>query len=108
MTELKQDEAPWEPVSKTIDAIYQRWVLRKNSGTVKFLRFEPDKAYPEHHHPDRTEWLYVDSGEIIAEIDGHVQNLKEGDHAEFPLNCRHSLKAGPNGSTVIAVALFEK
>ncbi|MCL4332158.1 MAG: cupin domain-containing protein [Candidatus Thermoplasmatota archaeon] len=107
MSELLMDGASWVLVSKTIEGISQHWAVRSDNGTVKFLRFDPEKAYPKHHHPDRTEWLYVISGEMTAQIDDEVHKLKEGEFAIFPVNSEHSLKAGIDGALVIAVAISE-
>ncbi|MGC8506626.1 MAG: cupin domain-containing protein, partial [Thermoplasmata archaeon] len=59
------------------------------------------------HHPDRVEWLYVISGEMTVQIDGEIHRLNEREHAMFPLNCEHSLKAGDKGAVVIVVAIHE-
>ncbi|MCL4480658.1 MAG: cupin domain-containing protein [Candidatus Thermoplasmatota archaeon] len=107
MSKLLMDDPSWELVSKAIDGISQQWAVRKDNGTVKFLRFDPEKAYPKHHHPDRTEWLYVVSGEMIAQIDDQVHRLREGEFAIFPVNSEHSLKAGSKGAVVLVVAIFE-
>lgn len=107
MTKLLEGAQSWEQVSKAIEGISQQWAVKKDNGTVKFLKFDPGKAYPKHHHPDRTEWLYVVSGEMIAQIDDEVHRLKEGEHAIFPVNTEHSLKAGNNGAIILVVAMLE-
>jgi quercetin dioxygenase-like cupin family protein len=107
MTRLQLDNTLWEQVSKAIEGIFQQWEIKNNNGTIKFLKFDAEKAYPRHHHPDRTEWLYVISGEMIAEIDDRTHNLSEGEFALFPLNSEHSLKAGRDGAVVLVVAIYE-
>lgn len=105
MSNLKMDDSSWEIVSNAVDGIRQQWAVKEESGTVKFLKFDPGKAYPKHHHPDRIEWLYVISGEMNAQIDDQLYRLKEGEFAVFPLNSKHSLEAGKNGAIVMVVAL---
>ena len=107
MSKLMMDDSSWEMVSKAVEGISQQWAVKKDSGTVKFLKFDPEKAYPNHHHPDRTEWLYVIFGEMNAQIDDQAHRLKEGEFAIFPVNSEHSLKAGSDGAIVLVVAIFE-
>jgi quercetin dioxygenase-like cupin family protein len=107
MAKLELDNPSWESVSRAIEGISQQWEIRNDNGTVKFLRFEAEKAYPTHHHPDRTEWLYVISGEMNAEIDHDTHKLEKGEFALFPVNSEHSLSAGPDGAVVLVVAISE-
>ncbi len=107
MVKLKSDDPSWELVSNAVKGVYQQWVVKKEGGTVKFLRFDPDVAYPRHQHADRTEWLYVVHGEMITEIGDQIHTLKEGEFATFPLNSQHSLKAGHKGAVVLVAAINE-
>lgn len=108
MTEPKVDQSSWKQVSNAIDGIYQQLAVSENNGTVKFLKFGPNKAYPKHHHPDRVEWLYVLSGGMTVEIDGEVRRMEEGEYAYFPINSQHSLEAGGKGATVVVAAFIQK
>jgi quercetin dioxygenase-like cupin family protein len=37
-------------------------LLQLSNGTVKVVRIEPMSVYPEHVHPDKTEYAFVMEG----------------------------------------------
>lgn len=97
----------WGPVSDGKLGIWQFLTKSSGAGTVKFLKFSPGAKYPLHFHPDRSEWLYVISGDMTVEIDGKKLELSSGEFASFPVNSKHSLSAGEKGSIVTVSAFFE-
>lgn len=50
-------------------------------------------VYPEHLHPDKTEYAYVVSGNPEFSIDNEYFIGKSGDFFIFPCNVKHSIKS---------------
>jgi quercetin dioxygenase-like cupin family protein len=66
-------------------------LISSDSASVKLIRIEPFSAYPQHVHPDRTEYAYVLKGKPGFNIDCTRSSGEIGDFFVFPVNQRHSI-----------------
>jgi quercetin dioxygenase-like cupin family protein len=62
------------------------------NGGVKLVKIEPLAVYPEHIHPDKTEYAYIIEGNPQFVIDNQVFEGKIGDFFIFPNNVKHAIK----------------
>lgn len=96
-------EERWEPVGQ-VEGIVQRLLVERPEGTVKYIRFAPETAFPLHHHPDRHEWCVVVEGTATVRVGESRRTLARGEHAEFPLGLEHQIIGGPEGALVLVGA----
>lgn len=67
--------------------------IQLSNGGVKLIKIDPMSVYPEHLHPDKTEYAYVVSGNPEFSIDNEYFIDKSGDFFIFPCNVKHSIKS---------------
>lgn len=63
-----------------------------SNGAVKLVKIEPMSVYPEHIHPDKTEYAYVIEGNPEFLIDNQCFIGKAGDFFIFPSSIKHAIK----------------
>ena len=90
-----------------IEGVSARELITLKEGTAKLIRLAPGAAYPEHQHPDRTEFTYVVSGRPRL-FDGTVHHdCVPGDCVTFPAKTKHSLgNPGTEEVVLLAGAIF--
>lgn len=84
---------PWNPNSEISGTYLGRTVGLKRTG-VNFARVPPGKeSFIYHSHHREEEWIYILSGQGIAEIDGEEFAIGTGDFMGFPTpSVAHHLK----------------
>jgi mannose-6-phosphate isomerase-like protein (cupin superfamily) len=55
---------------------------------------DPYGGAPRHVHHQQDEWLYIISGEFVAEVDGKRMRLKAGDSLLMPMKIPHRWSHG--------------
>ncbi|MDF2448091.1 MAG: Cupin domain [Bacteroidota bacterium] len=66
-------------------------LIDRLNGSVKLVKIDPSSEYPEHVHPDKTEYAYVIEGSVWITIGDRHLEATEGDFHIFPENIKHSL-----------------
>lgn len=86
---VRGSEQPWEPAP--VEGV--SWQLLKDvpEGTIKRFRLQAGATYPLHHHPDRSEWVYLVEGTLTLTLGSAVQELHPGDFAWIPARLPHGL-----------------
>jgi len=75
------------------------------ASTVKIITVSPDHRLSLQYHAKRSEFWRVLSGSGIASINGEDKPAKAGDEFEIGVGVKHRLAAGPEGITVLEIAL---
>lgn len=78
-------------------------LLSLDSGTIKIVKVLPLSGYPEHLHPDKTEYAYVLDGMPEFTIDTETYKGKAGEFFIFPTNTIHSIKNNTDMECLILV-----
>lgn len=94
--------------SKINGFLFHQLIEDKN-GTLKFTKIEPNSMYPEHIHPDKTEYVVVMEGnpEITVAQEKHKPN--PGDVIVLPRNIHHSIgNYSEKSATVLIGAVHHK
>lgn len=65
--------------------------LQLSNGAVKLVKIEPMSSYPEHIHPDKTEYAFVLEGSLEIVIDGLLLVGEVGDFFIFPSQIKHAI-----------------
>ncbi|MGB3519066.1 MAG: cupin domain-containing protein [Elainellaceae cyanobacterium] len=75
---------PWNPKSELSGAYLARTAGLKRTG-VNIARVPPGKeSFVYHAHYQEEEWIYIISGQGIAEVDGLEVEVFQGDFMAFP------------------------
>jgi uncharacterized cupin superfamily protein len=75
---------PWNPKSQVIGTALGKLAGLQRTG-VNFVRVPPGKeSFMYHTHTCEEEWIYILSGEGVAEIDGAEHKVGPGDFMGFP------------------------
>jgi quercetin dioxygenase-like cupin family protein len=77
-------------------------LIQLANGGVKLIKIESLSAYPEHIHPDKTEYAYIIEGNPQFVIDNQVFEGKVGDFFIFPNNIKHAIR----NNTIVACYLL--
>jgi putative monooxygenase len=67
-----------------------------SSGFMGVATIAPGDWIAEHYHPFSEEFVYVVSGELVAELDGEPREVRARQALFVPINVRHRLRN--NGS----------
>jgi mannose-6-phosphate isomerase len=74
---------------------------------VKFLNVDAGKRFSLQKHAKRSEFWKTIKGSGVAEVDGVEHQMNMGDEVEIPVGATHRLTGGPEGITVLEIALGE-
>ncbi|HEV7121345.1 MAG TPA: phosphomannose isomerase type II C-terminal cupin domain [Candidatus Paceibacterota bacterium] len=76
-------------------------------STVKFLHVAAGQRFSLQKHAKRSEFWKTIEGSGVASIDGADHPMNRGDEVEIPVGSTHRLTGGPDGITVLEIALGE-
>ncbi|GIM46437.1 hypothetical protein DNHGIG_19860 [Collibacillus ludicampi] len=92
-----------------IEGILSKNLIEYPEGTVKLVLLESGSAYPEHQHPDRTEYVYVLEGSVVLSVGESEYTCQIGDCIIIPVNERHALHNQTDKRTVLLIgAIFHQ
>jgi mannose-6-phosphate isomerase len=96
LTNRYHEDRPW--------GSFDRFTANELS-TVKFLHVDAGKRFSLQTHEHRSEFWKTIAGDGVASINGIDHELNMGDEIEIPVGTSHRLTGGPNGITVLEIAL---
>jgi mannose-6-phosphate isomerase-like protein (cupin superfamily) len=67
-------------------------LLDLEKGSLKKVRVLPNSTYPLHIHPNKTEWIYVLSGNPKITIGDATYASEKDDFFALPFNVEHSIE----------------
>jgi quercetin dioxygenase-like cupin family protein len=106
-TKISMSDLDW--VESTVKGFYSKEFLDHNRNTLKLVKVAPASTYPEHRHPDKTEFAYVLEGEVHIRIQDQWYTGKSGDYFLFPQNQLHSIRSnGERDCLLLIGAIPEK
>ncbi len=80
-----------------------------NQNSVKLIKAAPGSVYPEHIHPEKTEYAFVLEGNVDITINGDSFDGKAGDFFVFPKQQKHAIKNTSTHDCVLLIgALADK
>ena len=86
---IKQEQLDW--TKSKIKGFYGKELIAQEKGSVKIVRIDPIASYPEHHHPNKTEYAYIIEGNPIIVIENQHYMSEPGDFFIFPVNTKHAI-----------------
>ena len=98
---ISQSELDWNE-GKIKGFFGKELILLKNGG-LKLIKVVPLASYPEHLHPDKTEYAYVLEGTPEFMIDKERYQGKAGDFFIFPSKIKHTIKNKTNFECILLI-----
>src|SRR5665647_555109 len=93
--------------SGKVKGFYGRELINLRSGSVKFIKIDPFAIYPEHIHPDKTEYAFVVEGNPEFLIGAQLHNGQPGDFFIFPQQVKHSIRNPADGNCMLLVGAIK-
>ncbi len=81
-------------------------LLNIEQGTVKLVKVLPNSSYPEHIHPNKTEFAFVQQGNPEFFIGSEHFEGKEGDFFVFPAKEQHAILNSTNDTCILLIGAF--
>ena len=97
---IDPDSLDW--TSGKVKGFCGKELIALDAGSLKLIKIDPYAIYPEHIHPDKTEYAYVLEGNPEFVIDDDQYKSQPGDFFIFPQKVKHSIS---NPSDVICIIL---
>lgn len=86
---IKPDQLDW--ATGKIKGFHGKQLIDTENGGIKLIKICPQSYYPEHMHPDKTEYAYVLEGNPVFEIDNISYTSEPGDFFIFPSKMQHAI-----------------
>lgn len=102
---ISTPELPW--TEGKINGFFGKELLSLINGGLKLIKILPQANYPEHHHPDKTEYAYVLEGTPELTVNSEIYTGKTGDFIIFPLNIRHSIKNRTDTECILLIGSIQ-
>jgi quercetin dioxygenase-like cupin family protein len=98
---IEQEQLQWN--KGQVKGFLGKEFIQHSNGSVKLIKIEPISVYPEHIHPDKTEYAYVIEGSPEFLIDGQSFMGKSGDFFIFPSNIKHAIKNNTDIECIVLI-----
>jgi mannose-6-phosphate isomerase-like protein (cupin superfamily) len=96
LAQRHHEDRPW--------GSFERFTCNELS-TVKIIAVEPGATLSLQRHARRAEFWRILSGAGEVTLDSIVREAKAGDEFEVPVGTVHRVSAGPEGLTLLEIAL---
>ena len=98
---ISQTELDWN--EGTVKGFFGKELILLENGGLKLIKVAPFASYPEHIHPDKTEYAYVLTGNPEIMINLEVSLGKKGDFFIFPSNTKHAIQNKTNSECILLI-----
>jgi len=86
-----------------IEGFFGKELLSLRNGGVKLVRIKPSSFYPEHVHPDKTEYAFVLEGNPEFIIENETYSGKPNSFFIFPAGMKHAINNNHNEACVLLI-----
>lgn len=106
MNKIDSKKLDW--IEGNVKGFFGKSLLSLTNGGLKLIKVAPAAHYPEHIHPDKTEYAFVLEGtpELIINAETYSGNV--GDFFVFPINTKHSIINKTDSNCVLLIGSIHK
>lgn len=90
-----------------VKGFFGKELISLNNGGLKLIKVAPFASYPEHIHPDKTEYAYVLEGEPEFCINSESHTGKAGHFCIFPFNTKHSITNRTESECILLIGSIQ-
>jgi len=98
---IKPDILNWS--EGKVKGFHGKEFINLEKGAVKLVKIDPSANFPEHLHPDKTEYAYVVEGTPEFVIDHESYQSEVGDFFVFPTGKKHEIKNNANKTCILLI-----
>lgn len=102
---IKPDQLDW--TSGKVKGFYGKEFINQEKGTVKLIKIDPLATYPEHIHPNKTEYAHVMEGNPEFVIGKRHYTSERGDFFIFPANTKHAIFNNANAECILLIGAIK-
>lgn len=104
---IDTNELNWK--SNKVQNFFSKELIQLDNGALKKVRVAPSAFYPEHQHPDKTEYVYVLHGHPHFQIGVSVFAARPDEFYIFPSGVKHSIRNySPNDCLLLVGSIKNK
>ncbi len=90
-----------------VKGFFGKELISLTNGGLKLIKVVPLAIYPEHIHPDKTEYAYVLEGTPEFIINSERYLGETGDFFIFPFNTKHAIENNTNSECVLLIGSIQ-
>lgn len=102
---IEPDSLNW--MSGKVKGFLSKELINLNRGSLKLIKIDPYAIYPEHTHPDKTEYVYVLEGNPEFVIEAVQYKSQPGDFFLFPQKVKHNISNPSDVNCIILVGAIK-
>lgn len=103
---INTDELEWK--EGRVKNFFGKELLNMDNGTFKLVKVAPHSGYPEHLHPDKTEFIYVLKGFPEFTIGADKYSAQPNEFYIFPADVKHAILNHSDDECVLMVGGIKK
>lgn len=103
---IKHKSKDW--ISGKVKGFRGKQLIEQDSGGLKIVKVDGFSVYPEHIHPDKTEFAYVLQGKPEMLIGGKKYAGEKDDFFIFHPGVNHSIKNPSEKECLLIIGSFKK
>ena len=103
---VKQELMNW--TSGKVKGFHGKQLIEKKNGGLKIVKVDGFSVYPEHIHPDKTEFAYVLQGRPEMLIGGKKYAGEKNDFFIFPSGINHGIKNSCEEVCLLIIGSFKE
>lgn len=100
-TKINPQELEW--TEGNVKNFFGKELLMLDNGTLKLVKVAPSSHYPEHRHPDKTEYAYVLKGLPHFQIGADEFAASPDEFYVFPTGVRHAIRNKTEETCILLV-----
>jgi len=98
---IKPDTLSWS--AGKVKGFHGKEFINLEKGSVKLVKIDPLATFPEHLHPEKTEYAFVIEGTPEFMIDNESYYSEAGDFFIFPTGKKHEIKNNTNETCILLI-----
>lgn len=98
---INHKNAAW--LAGNIQGFSSNDILNQKNGGIKYLKVDPGAEYPEHIHPDKTEYAIIMEGNPQITINKQNYPAVPGDVFLFPPNIKHAISNQTQQTSILII-----
>jgi len=103
--QILPDETKW--VEGNVKNVSAKELILMENGGFKMVRLAPHASYPEHSHPDKTEYAYVLSGNPDIKIGPELFSTNPDEFYIFPKNEKHAIMNHSDMESILLIGAIK-
>ena len=98
---IKPDTHNWS--EGKVKGFHGKEFINLEKGSVKLVKIDSLAIFPEHLHPEKTEYAFVIEGTPEFMIDNESYKSEVGDFFIFPVGKKHEIKNNTNETCILLI-----